>query len=160
MCSANKVAFVDAMHGANLYTFAAACAERIVDDCQIVRDLNSTVRASLLTLHAANASIETIFTGLCTLIVVRTLNHYAGCIVDQTNDGVGTRACADATTDALARVNVCNAALNGNCIFGAHCHTVAVTQASVGAKLIAAIRQVCRVAGFLTLVIILSFIFS
>ena len=140
MCSANKVAFVNAMHGASLYAFAASGAERIVDGCQIFRDLNSAVGASLLTLHTANASIGTIFTGLCTLIVIRALNHHARCIVDKMNDRVGTSACANAATNALTGVDVCNAILNGNCILGAHCRAVAVTEASVGAELITAIR--------------------
>ena len=57
MRAADKVAEVDAVHGARLRAFAAACAERIVDSGEVVFNLDSTVGTSFLALHTADTAV-------------------------------------------------------------------------------------------------------
>ena len=108
MCAANKVAFVNAVNRTNLFALTATGANRIINNRKIVDNLNCTIRTSLLALHAANATVGTIFASLCSLCVVRTLNHYAGGIIDKMDNGVGAGTYANAASNTLAGINVRN----------------------------------------------------
>ena len=59
MYSADKIAFVNAMHGADPCTLAAAGAKRIVNDREVVFNLDRSVRAYLLALHTSNTAVGT-----------------------------------------------------------------------------------------------------
>jgi len=110
--SANKVSFVDAVHGADLDARAAAGAERVVDGREIVDNGYCSVRTGLLTLHAADTAVCAIFSYRRALIVVRALDHDALGVVDKVDDTVGALSHTDAAADTLSRVNVGDAVLN------------------------------------------------
>ena len=68
--SANEVALVDTVNGADLNARAAACAERVVDGCEVILYGNSTVRTGLLTLHTADTAVGADFARYCALVVI------------------------------------------------------------------------------------------
>ena len=70
MCAADKVILVQTVNGANLYASRAARTQRIINGCEIVLDLDSSVRAGLLTLHTADTAVGAIFASQRALIVV------------------------------------------------------------------------------------------
>ena len=76
MCSADKVTLVDAMYRANLYTFTASGAERVINGGKVILYGDSTVRTGFLTLHTADTSVGAVFTCLGSLVVVGALNYY------------------------------------------------------------------------------------
>lgn len=156
MCSANKVAFVDAMNGTNLFTFTATGAERIVDNRQIIGNRDRSVRAGLLTLHTANTAVGAVFACLCTLIVIGAFNHYARCIVDEMNNGIGARAYTNAASNTFTRVNMSDAVFYCNCVLRTNRRAVPITETRVCTELITVVRHVCGITGLLSLVIILS----
>ena len=157
MRSANKVILVDAMYGANLNARKASRAKRIIDGCKVAFHLNRSVGASLLALHASNASVCAELASDSTLIVIGALNNYLYGIVYKLDDVVGTFANAHAASNTLLRVYLCNAIRNGDSISGTNTCTVAITKASVVTSLITVIEEICGYTALKAFVVILSF---
>ena len=156
MSTADEVALVNTLDGADLYARAATGTQRVVDSREIVLDSDSTVRAGLLTLHTTYTAVGAILTGESTLVLVGALNDNAGGVVDKMDNTVGALANADATADTLSGVNVCNAVFNGDRALRTHCRTVAVAEAGEGTEFVAAVRHISGTAGLVTLVVVLS----
>ena len=154
--TADEVALVNTLNGADLYARAAAGTERVVDGREIVLNGDSTLRTGLLTLHTADTAVGAILTGESTLILVGALNYYAGSVVDKMNDTVGALAHADATADTLLRINSCYTVLYGDSVLRTNYGTVTVAEAGEGTELVAAVRHICGAAGLVTLVVVLS----
>ena len=83
---------MNAVNGANLNARFAACAERVIDGCKVVFNLNRTVGARLLTFHTTNASVGALLAGDSALIVVRALNNNVYGVSYKLNNVVGTFA--------------------------------------------------------------------
>ena len=157
MRTANEVIFVNAVNRADLNACLAAGAKRVINGCQVVFNLNSTVRASLLALHTANTAVGAKLASNRALIVVGALNNYLYGIVYKLNDVVGTFANAHAAANTFLRVNLCNAVLNRNSVLGAHACAVAITEASIVAGLIAVIQKVSGNTALKALIVVFSF---
>ena len=106
MRSAYEVAFVNAVNGTYGCAYSAVRAERIVDGCKIVNNLDSTRGTALFALHTADTAVFAIFTGVCTLVVIRAFNNNSGSIVYQLNNAVGAFSCAHSATDALLGIDM------------------------------------------------------
>lgn len=154
--SANEVAFVDAVDGANLYARAATGAEGVIDGSKVVLNGDSALRTGLLTLHTADTTVGAVLTCESTLILVGALHNHAGGVVDKVDDTVGTLAYADAAADTLAGVNVSYAVFNGDGVLRTNSCAVAVAEAGVGAVLVTAVCHVCGETGLVALIVALS----
>jgi hypothetical protein len=155
--AADEVIFVNAVNGANLNARSAACAKRIIDGGKVAFNLNRTVGASLLALHATNASVGALLASDSALIVVRALNNNLNGVVYKLNDVVGAFANAHAAADALLGVYQSHAVLNVNGILGANASAVAVAEAGIGAGLVTVIHKVCGNTALKTCVVVFSF---
>ena len=69
MRSADKVADMDTVNGANLRTLTASRAKLVVDNRKIVLNGNCTVGTGLLALHTADTAVRASRAGLCALLV-------------------------------------------------------------------------------------------
>ena len=118
--SADEVALVDTVYGADGYALAASCAQRVVDGCEIILDGDGTVGTGLLALHTADTAVGARLTRYGTLVVVRALYHNSGRVVDKMNDRVGAFAYADAAAYTLAWVNSGYTVVYGNSVLGAY----------------------------------------
>ena len=154
--SANEVAFVDTVDGANLYARAATGAEGVIDGSKVVLNGDSTLRTGLLTLHTTDTTVGAVLTCESTLILVGALHNHAGGVVDKVDDTVGTLAYADAAADTLAGVNVSYAVFNGDSVLRTNSCAVAVAEAGVGAVLVTAVCHVCGETGLVALIVALS----
>ena len=70
MRSADKVTLVNTVHGAHLDTFAASRTNFVINNREVIHDLNSSVRAGLLTLHTADTTVAALLTGDSALLVI------------------------------------------------------------------------------------------
>ena len=156
MRSADEVTLVDAMHGTNLDARAATGAQVVVDGCEVILYGDSTVGAGLLTLHTADTAVGAVLTGECALILVGAFHNNTGGVVDKVNDAVGALAYADAASDALLGVNVCDTVLDRDSVLRANHSAVTVAEAGEGAEFIAAVCHIGGAAGLVTLVVVLS----
>ena len=104
--SADEVALVDTVYGADGYALAAACAQRVVDGCEIILDGDGTVGTGLLALHTADTAVSAVLTCKRALIVIGALYYNTGGVVNDLYDAVRTDARAHSATDTLGRINV------------------------------------------------------
>ena len=74
MCAADEAIFVNAMNGTSRSAFATACAQRIINDSEVVFNLYSARGANLFTFFAADTAVCAIFASQCALIVIGALN--------------------------------------------------------------------------------------
>ena len=155
--SADEAALVDAVYGTNLNACAAACAKALIDGSEVILNGDRTVGTGLLALHTADTAVLAVLTSVCTLIVVRALNDNALGVVDKVDDAVGTLSDADAAADTLLGVNSGNAVLNLDSVLRTYRNAVAVAEAGVGAESVTAIGHIGGAAGFLALIVVLSF---
>ena len=125
------------MNRADLYTFATARAERVINDRQIIYYGNSTVGAGLLALSAGYTTICASLSRYCTLIVVGTFNHHARGISDKVNNVIRAGACANSATDTFAGVDTSDAVNDVYCMLWAYSYAVAVTEAGEGTGTVA-----------------------
>ena len=154
--SANEVAFVDAVDGANLYARAATGAEGVIDGSKVVLNGDSTLRTGLLTLHTTDTTVGAVLTGESALILVGALHNHAGGVVDKVDDTVGALAYADAAADTLSGINLCYTVIDGDSVLRTNHSAVAVAEAGEGTELVAAVRHICGTAGLVSLVVALS----
>ena len=155
MCAANEVTLVNTVYGADRNALCATCAERIVNNCKIVHNLNSSARTSLLALHTANTAVGAVLTCKRTLIAIGAFNYYSRGIVDKMNNRVGALTNANSTTDTLARIDSCYAVFDSDSAPGTYRNTVTVAKTRKSADLVAAIYHISGTAGVQTAILIL-----
>ena len=159
MCSANKVSFVNAMHGAYLSALTAGDTLAIVDSCEVIDDLYCLGGTVLFTLTASDTAPLAELTHLCALIVVIALNGNRYGVVYEVDYTVGTGALTEAAADTFLGVYICDTALgNRDSITGADLGTVAVAEAGKGAESVTCKGHICRLTGLWTRVDIFSFL--
>ena len=142
------------MDRASLNASSATGAQRVVDGCQVVFNLNCTVGTYLLALHAANASVCANLAGKSTLIMVGAFNNYVYGVVYKLDDVVGAFASAHAAANALFGVDLCNTVFKRDRVFGADTNAVAVTEAGIIAGLVTVIQKVCCNTALIALVVV------
>ena len=101
MRTADEVALVYAMNGANGCTLAAAGTLRVIDGCEIVDNVDGIVGAILLTLAASNTAVGARLARFRTLCVAGALDNNARGISDKVNDRVRTGSRADTASDTF-----------------------------------------------------------
>ena len=111
MSSADKVALVDTVNGANLCTLAAGGAKIVVYRCEIVHNGYSTGGTVFLTLAAGDTAVNTHLAHVSTLLVVGAFYDDTGGVLYHLYNTVRAGASAKATADTLDRVDLGNAAL-------------------------------------------------
>ena len=74
MRAADEVTLVDAVYRASSRTLTTAGAEGVIDGREVVDNLDSAIRTSLLTLHTADTTVGAYLSCQGTLIVVGALN--------------------------------------------------------------------------------------
>jgi len=151
--TADEVALVYAVYGTYRSTVAAARAFIIVDNCEVVNNLDSSLRTILLTFAAAYTSVGTIFTDNAALIVIGAFNNDTRGVCNKMYNAVGAGACTNTAAYALSRVNACHAVLDRDSILRADAYTVAVAEAGKGAKSVARICHIGGDTGFVTLIV-------
>jgi len=156
MCTADEVALVYAMNGADGYALATARALRVIDNREVVDHVYSIVGTVLLALTAADTAVGARLTSVGALSVARALNHDARGVADKVDDGIGTGPRADAAADALSRVDPCDAVLNGDSALGTYVDAVAVAKAGIGTELVARVRHIGGAAALYALVVVLA----
>ena len=157
MCSADEVALVDALNGANGGTGATTGALLIIDGCEVVYHGDCAVGAGFLTLLTADTAVGAVLSYCGAGVVVRALDDNAGGIVDEVDDVVGTGACTNAAANTLCRVNNSHAVNDADGVFGTYGNAVTVAKAGVGAKTVTAVSKVSIAAGLDTNVLVLLF---
>ena len=155
MRSADKVALVNTLNGANTRAGTASGTLGIIDGGEIVLDRDSSLGTCLLALSAADTAVGAYLSGKGTLIVVGALHHNSGGIVYKMDNAVGALSGTNSAADALSGIDLGNAVLDGDSVLGADAHTVAVAEAGEGAGTVALIGEVCGTAGALTAIVIL-----
>lgn len=155
MRSADEVALVDALNGADGSAGAATGALIVVDGGKVVYNGDCTVGAGLLTLLAADTTVGAILSHSGTGVVVRALDNNAGGIVDKVNNAVGAGAYTHTASNALAGVNLCHAAGDADGVFGTYRRTVAVAEAGVVTNAVTAVCEVSVTAGLDTDIVVL-----
>ena len=157
VCTANEVALVNTVNGANLTALAAGYTLLVVDNSKVVNDVNCIGRTVLLALSARNTAVKTELTNYSALIVVRALNDNRVRILNKVNYSVGTGAYAKSAANALSLVNDSNTSIRDfNSVLGTNRNTVAVSETSVDAGTVALVKEVCRTAASRSVVIVLS----
>jgi hypothetical protein len=157
ICSADKIAFVDTVNGADLCALATARAERVIDGGKIVFNLDSTILTGLFALHTADTAVCTALSGDRALVVIGALDNDLGGVVNDLDNVLGAGANADAATDTFLRVNVSDVVDHRDSILRAGAHTISVSEASPGAGLVTVVGKTCRNACLGADVIVLSF---
>ncbi len=137
---------------------AAACALVVIYDSEVVFNLYCTVRTILFALAAGNTAVGTILTCNSTLVVIVALDNNSRGVVYKMNNMIGTDFYTKTAADTFSRVYPCDVflAVNADCISGANVYAVAVAEAGIGAKSVTGIIEVCRLAGFRSVIDIFS----
>ncbi len=156
MRAADEVTLVDAVYRANGCTLTAAGAEVVIYGREVVDNLDSATRTSLLTLHTADTAVGADLSCYGTLIVVRALNDNSGGVFDKVDDTVGTLSYTDTAADTLSGIDLSNAVLDGDSVLRTSHSTVAVAKTSKVTYLVTAVNHVGGKAGLVALVLELS----
>lgn len=137
MRTADEVALVYAMNGANRHTLAAARTLRVIDSSEVVDNVDRIVGTVLLTLTAGNTAVGARLARFCALCVARALYDDARGISDKVDDRVRTGSRTDTASDAFSRVDPCHTVFNGYSALGTYGNAVTVAEAGKGAELVA-----------------------
>ena len=153
MCAADKVSFVYAMNRTYRHTFGTAGTKRIVYSCQIINDLDSSVRTGLLTLHTTDTTVRAGLSCYCTLVVIGAFHHNSSGVVYDLDNIIGTFTSAHSAANAFFWIDVRNAVLDADSVMWTNAQAIAVSKTSKRTSLVAAVKEVCHDAAFRTFVI-------
>ena len=113
---------------ADLGALATARAKGIINSCQIVFNLDSTVSAGLFAFHATDATVSAALSCDCALVVIGAFDNYAGSVIYKLDNALRTGADTDTAADTLAWVDVSNGINDGNSLLGASASAISVTE--------------------------------
>ena len=136
-----------AARGTNVVANAASLTLIIINLCQIIRDGDGIVGASLLTLHAADAGVLTVLASISALFGVAAHDHGLSLLRDHGNDLLGADDHAHAASEATGGIYVGDTVLQANGVGGAGLGAVAQAEASEAAGIGAAVEHRSALTG-------------
>ena len=157
MGTADEISLIYAVNRAYFPTLTAGNTLVVINGGEVICHLDCLGGTRLLTLAAGYTAALTELADLNALVMIITLNYYAGDILYEMDYTVGAGSRAKAAADTFLGVYLGYAALgDADSVSRANLGAVTVAKAGEGAKSVARKIHICRLAGLGTAIDILS----
>ena len=151
MGAADEITHMYAVNRAYVLTFTARGTFVIIYTGEVVYDLYGAGGTGLFALAAGYAAVLAEFSDLLALVMIVTLNYYAGNILNEMDYTVGTGRSAKTAADALLGIYLGYASVGDHdSISGTNLGAVTVAKTSKGAESVTCEVHICRLTGLRT----------